>query len=181
MIQEYIHILSHSLALCGLSHAIEYSSLCYIVGVCCLSVLYNIFLWVIIQSKWFWNSQGGNNHQDDVSVKTVALMSLTEKKKIVFWWKKLIYHILLHDLVVPESLSHVWLFCLPMDCSIPGSSVHGTLQTRILQWVAISFSRGFPDPVIEPRSLALLVDSLPRSHQGSPFCSTHLSYWNKDE
>ena len=34
-------------------------------------------------------------------------MSLTEKKKIVFWWKKLIYHILLHDLVVPESLSHV--------------------------------------------------------------------------
>ena len=29
-----------------------------------------------------------------------------------------------------------------MDCSPPGSSVHGILQTRILQWVAISFSRG---------------------------------------
>ena len=30
----------------------------------------------------------------------------------------------------------------PMDCSLPGSSVHGILQTRILEWVAISFSRG---------------------------------------
>ena len=30
----------------------------------------------------------------------------------------------------------------PMDCSLPGSSVHGILQARILEWVAISFSRG---------------------------------------
>ena len=29
-----------------------------------------------------------------------------------------------------------------MDCSLPGSSIHGTLQTRILEWVAIPFSRG---------------------------------------
>ena len=32
--------------------------------------------------------------------------------------------------------------CDPMDCSPPGSSVHGILQARILEWVAISFSRG---------------------------------------
>ena len=32
--------------------------------------------------------------------------------------------------------------CDPMDCSLPGSSVHGILQERILEWVAISFSRG---------------------------------------
>ena len=32
--------------------------------------------------------------------------------------------------------------CDPMDCSPPGSSVHGILQVRILEWVAISFSRG---------------------------------------
>ena len=31
--------------------------------------------------------------------------------------------------------------CNPMDCSLPGSSVHGIFQTRILEWVAISFSR----------------------------------------
>ena len=29
----------------------------------------------------------------------------------------------------------------PMDCSLPGSSVHGIFQTRILEWVAISFSK----------------------------------------
>ena len=32
--------------------------------------------------------------------------------------------------------------CDPMDCSLPGSSVHGIFQARILEWVAISFSRG---------------------------------------
>ena len=31
--------------------------------------------------------------------------------------------------------------CDPMDCSLPGSSIHGILQARILEWVAISFSR----------------------------------------
>ena len=33
-------------------------------------------------------------------------------------------------------------FCDPVDCSPPDSSVHGILQARILEWVAISFSRG---------------------------------------
>ena len=32
--------------------------------------------------------------------------------------------------------------CDPVDCSPPGSSIHGILQVRILEWVAISFSRG---------------------------------------
>ena len=31
----------------------------------------------------------------------------------------------------------------PMDCSLPGSCVHGISQARILQWVAISFARGY--------------------------------------
>ena len=35
----------------------------------------------------------------------------------------------------------MWLFCDPMDCSPPGSSVYGIFQARILEWVAISFSR----------------------------------------
>ena len=39
----------------------------------------------------------------------------------------------------------------PMDCSLPGSSVHGILQARILEWVAISFSRGiFPTQGLNP-------------------------------
>ena len=36
--------------------------------------------------------------------------------------------------------------CDPMDCSPPGSSVHGIFQARILEWVAISFSRGSSPP-----------------------------------
>ena len=35
---------------------------------------------------------------------------------------------------------------LPVDCSPPGSSIHGILQARILEWVAISFSRGSSRP-----------------------------------
>ena len=42
---------------------------------------------------------------------------------------------------IVNLLSRVWL-CDPMDCSLPSSSVHGIFQARVLQWVAISFSRG---------------------------------------
>ena len=38
-------------------------------------------------------------------------------------------------------LSPARLFCGPMDCSPPGSSVHGIFQARILEWVAVSYSR----------------------------------------
>ena len=38
------------------------------------------------------------------------------------------------------------VFCGPMDCSPPGSSVHGMLQGRILEWAAIPFSRGSSQP-----------------------------------
>ena len=44
-----------------------------------------------------------------------------------------------------KSLSRVRL-CDPMDCSPPGSSVHWILQARILEWIAISFSRGSSRP-----------------------------------
>ena len=40
-----------------------------------------------------------------------------------------------------QSLSCVWL-CNPTDCSLPGTSVHGIFQARILEWVATFFSRG---------------------------------------
>ena len=34
----------------------------------------------------------------------------------------------------------------PMDCSLPGSSIHGIFQARALEWVAIAFSRGWARP-----------------------------------
>ena len=36
--------------------------------------------------------------------------------------------------------------CDPVDCNLPGSSIHGILQARILEWVAISFSKGSSRP-----------------------------------
>ena len=36
--------------------------------------------------------------------------------------------------------------CSPMDCSLPGFPVHGILQARILEWLAISYSRGSSQP-----------------------------------
>ena len=50
--------------------------------------------------------------------------------------------------------------CDPMDCSLPDSSVHGISQARILEGVAISFSRGSSNSGIEPRPPELQVDYL---------------------
>ena len=61
--------------------------------------------------------------------------------------------------------------CYHMDCCPPGSSVHGLLQARILEWVAIFFFRDLPDKGSNPDLLWLLLwqaDSLPLSHLGSP-------------
>ena len=59
------------------------------------------------------------------------------------WIESLCYMIVFIDCVrvCPVAQSRPTL-CDPMDCSPPGSSVHGILQTRILGWVASSFSRG---------------------------------------
>ena len=56
-----------------------------------------------------------------------------------------------------------------MDCSPPGSSVHGILQARILEWVANPFSRGSPRPRDWTSSLALQVNSLPYEPPGKPY------------
>ena len=57
----------------------------------------------------------------------------------------------------------------PMECSLPGFSIHGILQARILEWVAIPFPRDPPDPGIEPRSPALQAVSLPSETPGKLF------------
>ena len=57
----------------------------------------------------------------------------------------------------------------PMGCSLPGSSIHGISQARVLEWVAISFSRGSS----QPRNRTRVSHTVDRhfyhlSHQGSP-------------
>ena len=48
-----------------------------------------------------------------------------------------------------------------MDCSLPGSSTHGILQARILEWVALPSPGDLPDPGIESESPTLQADPLP--------------------
>ena len=54
------------------------------------------------------------------------------------WSNSYIYYLTVLCLVAQLRLT----LCDPVDCSLPGSSVHGILQTRILEWVATPFSRG---------------------------------------
>ena len=53
---------------------------------------------------------------------------------------------------VLSRFSHVRL-CNPMGCRLPGCSVHGILQSRILEWVAMASLRDLRDPGIKPMSL----------------------------
>ena len=54
--------------------------------------------------------------------------------------------------VCAQLLSHVWL-CNSMDCSPPGSSVHGILQARIWSGLPFTTPRDLPQPGIEPMPL----------------------------
>ena len=58
--------------------------------------------------------------------------------------------------------------CNPMDCSSPGSSVHEISQTRILEWVASSFSRWPSWPKDQTRISCTEADSLPSVTPGKP-------------
>ena len=59
------------------------------------------------------------------------------------------------------ALSCVRLFCNTMNYSLSGSSVHGILQARMLEWVAMPSSRGSSRPGIEPASVYWQAVSLP--------------------
>ena len=72
----------------------------------------------------------------------------------MLYWSRVIYNVaLISHLQINDSLTHIHLkvkelvaqscpaLCDPMNCSSPSSSIHGILQARILEWVAIPFSR----------------------------------------
>ena len=54
----------------------------------------------------------------------------------------LLFSSILHGKVAQSCLT----LCDPVGCSLPGSSVHGIFQARVLEWIAISFSRGSSQP-----------------------------------
>ena len=68
-----------------------------------------------------------------------------------------------------QSLQLCLTLCDPMDCSPPGSSVHGILQAGILEWVATSFSRGSSRPRDRTQVSRICRRILYQlSHKGSP-------------
>ena len=72
--------------------------------------------------------------------------------------------------------------CDPMDYSLPGSSVHGILQARMLEWVAFPSPGDLPNLGIELGSPASLqADSLPSEPQGKPVwsmdCMLRHAWW----
>ena len=75
-------------------------------------------------------------------LQTVSCVQSPELQQILYNWA-----IRETSLVVAVYLlSHAWLFCNPMNCSLLGSSIHGVSWARILEWVAIYFSRGSSQP-----------------------------------
>ena len=85
--------------------------------------------------------------------------------------------------VVVQLLSHVGFFCIPMDYSLPGSSVHEISQARTLEWVChFPFQRIYLTQVLNPPLLHWQMDSLLPSHQGSHLdcvCACMLSHLSR--
>ena len=78
--------------------------------------------------------------------------------------------------VVVQSPSHVQVFCDPVDCSLPGLSVHRISQAKYWSGLPFPPPGDLPHPGIEPASPALQADSLPLSHLGSPHFFQYVSY-----
>jgi len=64
----------------------------------------------------------------------------------------------IHPIVVVLVTQSCPTLCDTMDCTAPGSSVHGIFQARILEWVAFPFPGDLADPRIKPESPALQAD-----------------------
>ena len=77
--------------------------------------------------------------------------------------------------VKSKSVSCIQTLCNPLDCSPPGSSVHGILQARILEWIAIPFlQKIFLIQGSNPGHLYCRQILYCLSHQGSPVIWDHL-------
>ena len=83
--------------------------------------------------------------------------------------------------VVVQLLSCVLLFCDPMDYNPPDSSVHGIFQTRILEWVVISFSRGSSRPRDRTQDSCLAGRCFTTEPPGKPYNGEMLAINMSDE
>ena len=110
-------------------------------------------LWPPSQSYLLWDLS--SEDRNSLALQKRALLALQEPG---------IWSLLDVDRVCILVASHFGLFEIPLDCSLPCSSVHGILQARLLEWVVISFSRGSSQPG-SPVGRQILYHL---RHQGSP-------------
>ena len=98
-----------------------------------LSVTWQNFLARMWKQRWIWKwFSKGNPHMDIRSCRMVCGLIYIHSYQTLFALAK-------NVCVLVAQLCPT--FCDPMDCSQPYSSAHGILQARILEWVAIPFSR----------------------------------------
>ena len=95
-------------------------------------------------SQWLIpsNFRHGDHHKADLQWSRTAYPRSLSKKPSAEWAKE-VRHLILLLLIDTQSCPTV---CDPVDCSPPGSSVHGILQARMLEWVAVPFCRGSSRP-----------------------------------
>ena len=86
---------------------------------------------------------------------------------------KLLLKQIQYEMLVAQSCLTL---CDPMDCRLPDSSVHEILQARILEWVAISFSKGPSRPRDRTQVSYIEGDSLCSKPSGKPFLVIKIPY-----
>ena len=101
--------------------------------------------WAVLQPSRLWKADSNRQEPREYHALKPFWENLLEG-----WWRALCLSFVL------SYFSSVQLFCNPMDCSPPGSSVHEVLQARILEWVAMPSSRGSSQPRDPTRVSCLL-------------------------
>ena len=95
------------------------------------SIKTRIILWVFVASVLIWSLHGRG---------TKSFV------KVIGVWLSSFYKIMIDSDSASEVAQSCPTLCDPVDYRPPGSSVHGISQARILEWVAIFFSRGYSRP-----------------------------------
>ena len=127
--------------------------------------------WCTLKAKWPENSCLPSSTSHTCLLKGPYSIVTEHREDKLFFWSKTSNAFWVNVCVSAKSFQLCPTLCDPMDCSLPGSSVHGILQARILEWVAMPSSRGSSWPRIEPESLvspAVQSGSLPLAPPGRP-------------
>ena len=104
------------------------------------------------KTKWLFSSYG-NPRVSPLSVDLCSLAAIHLGQSLSLVSCEMGTMIVSISRMCAKSLQSCLTLCDPIDCSLPGSSVHGILQSRILEWVAMPSSRDLPKPGIELLSL----------------------------